>query len=174
LRACQRIGEISRELEKVETAGPSSVRIPASGKPKAQVLAEAGISTSTANRYEQLTGSSDEQGIVAGLAATEAYFAKARAEQKPPTMRGLEKAIDDALDETLGPRPPVSKRKPMSKEAAEFADWTGAVITIGELDCDMRDMATRFGVASDLLDEALAALPRLQAWISILEGVCAR
>jgi hypothetical protein len=69
LRACQRIGEISRELEKVETAGPSSVRIPASGKPKAQVLAEAGISTSTANRYEQLTGSSDEQGIAAGLAA---------------------------------------------------------------------------------------------------------
>jgi hypothetical protein len=38
-------------LEKVETIGPSSVRIPIDGKPKSQVLAEAGISTSTALRY---------------------------------------------------------------------------------------------------------------------------
>jgi hypothetical protein len=54
LRAVRRIGQLSKELEKVETAGPSTVRLPASGKPKAAVLKEAGLSTSTAHRCEQV------------------------------------------------------------------------------------------------------------------------
>lgn len=53
LRAQRRIGEISRELEKVKTIGGGKVGIPTDGKPKSQVLKEAGLSTSTAHRCEE-------------------------------------------------------------------------------------------------------------------------
>jgi hypothetical protein len=42
LRACVKIGELSRELEKVETIGAGKVGIPSDGKPKAERLAEVG------------------------------------------------------------------------------------------------------------------------------------
>jgi hypothetical protein len=50
LRAIAQIGKLSRELEKVTTAGPSSVKIPSGGKPKSEQLALAGIATTTAHR----------------------------------------------------------------------------------------------------------------------------
>jgi hypothetical protein len=53
LRAIAQIGKISRELEKAQAHG-GKICLPSSGKPKAEQLAEAGISTSTAKRYEQL------------------------------------------------------------------------------------------------------------------------
>jgi hypothetical protein len=77
LRAVIRIGELSRELEKVVTTGPSSVKIPSDGKPKEQVLAEAGLSTSTANRYEELTAYNEETKPIF-IAATEKYLASAK------------------------------------------------------------------------------------------------
>jgi hypothetical protein len=51
LRACMRIGELSRELEKA-TANQYTVHLPSDGKKqtKEQVLAEARISTTSANR----------------------------------------------------------------------------------------------------------------------------
>ena len=49
-RAQQRIGEISKALEKVQTIGGGKVGMPTSGKPKRDVLKAAGISTSAANR----------------------------------------------------------------------------------------------------------------------------
>lgn len=51
LRACQRIGQLSAELEKA-TANQHTVLLPNDEKKqtKEQSLAEAGISTSTANR----------------------------------------------------------------------------------------------------------------------------
>jgi len=52
-----RSGELSRELEKA-TANQYTVHLPSDGKKqtKEQVLADAGISTMSANRYEQLVG----------------------------------------------------------------------------------------------------------------------
>jgi hypothetical protein len=47
-----RIGELSRELEKAN----NQYALPAAEKSKEQMLAEAGISTITANRYQQLVG----------------------------------------------------------------------------------------------------------------------
>jgi hypothetical protein len=55
LRACQRIGEISLELEKAESHG-GKIWLPDDGKSKAEQLQAAGLSTSTAYRYEQLVG----------------------------------------------------------------------------------------------------------------------
>jgi hypothetical protein len=67
LRACVRIGELSRELESAQgRRDPETGRlVPASGK-KAEALADAGISTSTANRYEELAGGREEQAQAAG------------------------------------------------------------------------------------------------------------
>ena len=53
LRTCRRIGELVRELEKVETAGPSTVRVPSSGKPKADAIADTGLSRSEAYRLQE-------------------------------------------------------------------------------------------------------------------------
>jgi hypothetical protein len=65
LRACTRIGELSMELEKaVRERDPERGHlVPSSGKQatKGKALKDAGISTSTANRYEDLTG-----GLAAG------------------------------------------------------------------------------------------------------------
>jgi hypothetical protein len=55
LRACQRIGEISRDLEKGEKiGGAGKFKVPSDGKFKSETLAEAGISTSTAQRSSRL------------------------------------------------------------------------------------------------------------------------
>jgi hypothetical protein len=60
LRAVIRIGELSRELEKAEHGGAGGgSKFPPLGTSKEQALAEAGLSTSTANRYEQLVGRAD-------------------------------------------------------------------------------------------------------------------
>jgi hypothetical protein len=48
------INSISRQLEKAEAHG-GQICLPTSGKAKEQQLADAGLSTSTANRYEELS-----------------------------------------------------------------------------------------------------------------------
>ena len=61
LRAIAQINKISRELEKAEkVGGPGKFKVPTSGKFKAEQLAEAGISTTTANRYEQLAAPEEQ------------------------------------------------------------------------------------------------------------------
>lgn len=96
LRACIRIGELSRELEVSDQARGG--RRPTSGKPtKTEALAEAGISTSTAHRYEELAGGRDEQARVAVKAGADAYLANARAEGEVPTLAGLRAAVREAV-----------------------------------------------------------------------------
>jgi len=53
-RAEDRLGELSLELEKAHKIGPGiDIQLPAGGKSKKDVLADFGISTSAAQRYEQ-------------------------------------------------------------------------------------------------------------------------
>jgi hypothetical protein len=61
LRACQRIGVLSAELEKAHRTGDGQVQPPSDGNLKSETLAAAGISTSTANRYEGLAGGREQQ-----------------------------------------------------------------------------------------------------------------
>jgi hypothetical protein len=61
LRAVRRIGELSRELEKAEFVPRKGACVPNDGKTKEQTLAAAGISTSSAQRYEELAGPREEQ-----------------------------------------------------------------------------------------------------------------
>jgi hypothetical protein len=82
LRAVIRIGELSRELEKAEQAFGG--RHPNDGKPtKADQLKTAGISKSSAHRYEELAGPKEKQAQHVVQAATDHYFKKALEEQKP-------------------------------------------------------------------------------------------
>jgi hypothetical protein len=70
----QRIGQLSRELEKAQPHKGHGVL--AGEKTKAEALAEAGPTVPTAHRYEQLAGGKTEQGQEAALAAAETYFAR--------------------------------------------------------------------------------------------------
>src|SRR3954471_19001574 len=73
LRASIRIGELVRELETAQREGPpGNVRLPSGGKSKAGAIADAGLSTSSAHRYEELAGGRDQRGMAAAKAAAEA------------------------------------------------------------------------------------------------------
>jgi hypothetical protein len=74
LRAEMRIGQISRELEKSKGGSNPKATLPTGGKSKEEQLAEAGISTSTANRYEELSSYNEETHPIFAVAA-ENYFA---------------------------------------------------------------------------------------------------
>ena len=108
LRASVRIGELLRELDRAERGdGPAgAVALPSGGKSKTDAIADAGLSKSTAHRYQELAGPKEEQAQAAGKAAAENYFAKARAERNPATMDGLRGAVREAVQATLGPPPP--------------------------------------------------------------------
>lgn len=56
----RRLGELSRELEKAQPTY-SGVQIPSSGKLKSDILEQAGISTSTAQRAEILASIPEAQ-----------------------------------------------------------------------------------------------------------------
>ncbi|UPY35046.1 hypothetical protein [Sediminicoccus sp. KRV36] len=180
LRACVRIGELSRELERADHGGSGGgSKFPAVGTSKAQALADAGISTSTAHRYEELAGGREEQAQAAGRAAMEAYFAQSRADGAPPTMTGLRGAVRDAVHATLGPPPPRTKRTSPPPEppkvtpiGADWADWTAAVLTVATLPTDFASLAGRSprALLADLRGEAREALQRLPLWINALEN----
>jgi hypothetical protein len=180
LRACVRIGELSRELERAEPGGAGGgSKFPAVGISKAQVLADAGISTSTAHRYEELAGGREEQAQAAGRAAMEAYFTRSRAEGAPPTMAGLRGAVRDAVQATLGqlptrtkrPAPPADQPK-VAPIGADWADFTAAVLTVATLPVDFASLAGRAprALLDDLRGEAREALRRLPLWINALEA----
>lgn len=182
LRACVRIGELSRDLDQAQTvrqADGATVRLPAGGKSKAAALADAGISTSTAQRYEELAGGREEQAQAAGRAAMEAYFTRSRAEGAPPTMAGLRGAVRDAVQATIGPPPPRPKRPSPPPEppkvapiGADWVDWTGAVQDLARLDCDLPELAARSAaLMPTLLREARQAAERLRIWINLLEPI---
>ena len=182
LRACVRIGELSRDLDQAQTvrnADGATVRLPAGGKSKAAALADAGISKSAAQRYEELTGGREEQAQAAGRAAMEAYFTRSRAEGVPPTMPGLRGAVRDAVQATLGPLPPRPKRPTPPADApkvtpigADWADFTAAVLTVATLPTDFASLAGRSprALLADLRGEAREALQRLPLWINALEN----
>jgi hypothetical protein len=87
LRAVIRIAEISRQLEKNERARTDLH--PTDGKQtKEQQLAQAGISTSTANRYEELSAYTEETHPIF-VVASENYLAKAQQNGVVPSFGGL-------------------------------------------------------------------------------------
>ena len=66
-------------MENGEPSKGHGHEVPVGGKFKAEAFANAGISTSTAHRYEELTGGREEQGQKAAKVAAEKHFARAEA-----------------------------------------------------------------------------------------------
>jgi hypothetical protein len=71
LRACIRIGELSRDLETSKGGSNPQATLPSDRKSKTETLADAGISTSTANRYEELAGGKEKQAQDVATAAAD-------------------------------------------------------------------------------------------------------
>jgi hypothetical protein len=97
LRACIRIGELSRELEKAPPIRGDLLPIAGKKITKEQALAKAGISTSTAQRYEELAGGREEQAQGIASQAAEVYFATQEQLNEPVTMAGLKSAVKESL-----------------------------------------------------------------------------
>ncbi len=104
-RAEIRIGELSRELDRSSGGANPLSTLPTSGKSKADALFDAGISTSTAHRYEELTGGADARGEAAAKRAIEETLARGRAERTPVSAKELRSAIKEAILAELGPAP---------------------------------------------------------------------
>lgn len=172
LRACQKIGEMSADMEANQghrsdlTSSQRRDEVPT----KTEELRRAGISRPTAQRYEVIAGGKDKQARQAATAVSENYFAKQRAAQQPPTMKGLRQAIRDGVDAAHGgpPKPrAVPKPDPLGDE---WFDWTGAIRRLSEAEPDMEVYAAHMPIANaKLLLQAKAANAKLQRWIKALE-----
>jgi hypothetical protein len=174
LRATQRIGELSRDLDK-GAGRPATKNLPTNGKNfKARALADAGISTSTAHRAEELAGGG-VNGHSAALAATEKYFAEQKLAKRPPTMKGLRKEVVAAVRNATGE--PKSKRAkaaaPASPTYIAWLDFVSAVKTIAEHNAASLDAMAKQGrlggALKDTLQEARQAAKRLPRWVIALE-----
>lgn len=88
LRAVVRIGELSRQLDKAPPAKGHGAGIPASGKTKAKALEDAGVSTSAAQRYEELAEAQAENPTKAAE-----YYANCKATGVSPTFGGMRGAL---------------------------------------------------------------------------------
>jgi hypothetical protein len=100
IRAMQRCGELSLELDKAERAR-TDLHPNAGMQTKTQSLAAAGLSTSTAHRYAQLAGGPTPKGQQAAKAATETYFAASRERNAVPTLKGLQEVLSPASPRSL-------------------------------------------------------------------------
>jgi hypothetical protein len=175
LRACMRIGELSRELEKaLPNKGHGVI---SSEKIKEQSLKNAGISTATANRYEQLVGPPEQEASDIVSAAAENYFAKSRESNEPPTMNGLKSALTTAFEKAWGtppPRPPRRKAPELSEEAQHNMKWNSAMFALLETDPELAATGEDEEFAqeeSDRAGSAIQAINRYQRKLKELYNV---
>lgn len=171
LRACGRIGELSRALDKSEQS--SGGRHPNGGKPtKTQTLADAGISTSTAGRYEELAGGPTVNGHKAAEAATDRYFAEQRTARKAPTMNGLRDAVRNARD-LVEPASNDRRAPGPSPEYRAWLAWSSAVKEMASNEVPdfaaIAAQAERLKLVRTMWNEADEARVRLQFWLEALE-----
>jgi N6-adenosine-specific RNA methylase IME4 len=110
VRAVARIGQLSRELDTSKGGSNPLATLPIDGKSKSAVLAEAGISTSAAGRYEEAAS--------VPPTAAERYYRDSKATGKPPTVKGLRAVLkkekraekEIALGQQQASAPPAAKR----------------------------------------------------------------
>lgn len=170
LRACVRIGELSRELETAERSR-TDLHPAARTQTKTAALAEAGISTSTAHEYEQLAGGREDQAHAAIKAGTEAFFATTKAAGEVPTLAGLKAAVREAVVATLGPPParPTRAAPVVDERYNPWSDWAAAVEHLATADADLPALAAyRPHYRQELLDFAATAIERLESWRAVL------
>jgi hypothetical protein len=170
LRACMRIGEISRDMEKGHKIGrgEGEIQLPTDGKLKSELLEEAGISTSTANRYEELAGGKEKQAQTIAAQAAETYFAQQREKQEPSTMNGLKQAITGAVITALGVPPTKPKKGPPALSAQDTANmnWNAWIMNLDRLEPELAADGEVEEFAQEEFDQserAIALVRRYQA-----------
>jgi hypothetical protein len=181
LRACQRIGELSRELDRSTGGKNPKATLPSGGKSKAKALADAGVSTTSAQRYEELAGGREANAQAAALAATEIFFAKSRDEKTPATMKDLKRAVFQAVDDAVGGPPPArQKRAKPSQPTQLYRDWAqlshyvGGITQVTNLDFVKLAEQSRSGLLLERdIEAAEIATERLALWLVALKK-CAK
>jgi cell division protein FtsB len=114
LRAQRAIGELSAALEKQTNQSA----LPSGGKSKSETLADAGISTSAANRYEKLAAIADS--------AIEAFIAKSKLEGKPVSVKSVMATL--ATKEPAQPPAPPAPAAPRDHDDAPDFGIVGAAL----------------------------------------------
>ena len=160
IRACQKVGELSAGLDKAKHGpGRGNKRIPTDGKPfKAKALADAGISTSAASRYERLAGGApNTPANKVATKVTETYF---NGVEGMPSVKQLEKIIDEAIVKEVGLKPGKRKPKAWPKQDPAYGEWLSFAAKIIEIsrktDAELTAMAATARTAG-LYDRDLAA-----------------
>lgn len=181
LRATIKLGELSRKLATTQGTRTDKGLVSANGyKSKLDTLAEAGISQPVASRAEALTGRADlddESGLAVealgvALKTADVYFDECRKADVVPNHKQLNGIITQTLDDTFGAPDKPRPRKKRDAVTNAWIDLIAAIQTIARLDADLTEVAERLPEAlrEATLLEALAALPRLQRWIKLMEG----
>ena len=171
LRAIAQIGKISRELEKAKPKDADPKLVPAGGKhlDKAEQLADAGLSTTTAHRYEELAAP-NAQLAPAFDSAFENYFATAEAEGKEPTFRGVAGALRKTMREA-GVLPP--KRKPRAKAPEPDVTWVDFSIGLTKLgaekDWNWDLICERLCIVDKEVERSNRALVAIQTFLTKLQ-----
>jgi hypothetical protein len=177
LRACQRIGQLSADLEQSKGGKNPKATLLSGEKSKSEALALAGISVPTAHRYEEVAGGRTEQMRDVASTAAVTYFAKAQADQVPGTMEGLRGAIRASLREVFGEPEPKPPRKTAPPPEPVEQDWPMVVHAIRQLAECRHDLARLASFIPPLLipahmDRCSAAIEMLMAFndaLAVLE-----
>lgn len=171
IRAVEKCGELSRDLDKAEPHGRGPVSLPSGGKRKSEVLADAGISTSAAHRAEQLAGGPTKNGQRAAGLALDGYLAGARKAGRIPSLREARVAVREAVARVEPPKP-----KPAAKASEEYRLWlrnTAAVRDVADLDTStfpvMLAQSHRLKLMPTMLAEARRAHANSAQWLALLE-----
>lgn len=173
IRATERIGELSRDLDKAIPHGRGPVSLPSDGKRKIDVLADAGISTSTAHRAEELAGGPTKNGQKAAVFALEGYLGNARKTGVVPNIREARAAVREAVRAAVPETKPRAKSPKIDPNYNAWLRWVSAIKDVAELEeatfAQMVTVAQRVKALPDNLKEAKTAQRRLARWITSME-----
>jgi hypothetical protein len=180
LRARIRIGELSMELDKSRGGSNPKATLPDGRKSKSEALRDAGIPTSTANDYEQLSGrvaaiigDRGKRARKAGEAAADLYFARCRENNVVPKAAELKSEIGAAVEAAVGKSERKPKRqKPKSPARPPDLRWITFIGTIRDMakeDFDLDHLVSK-GVGDGRLlpediDDCLKVIDRIQQFV---------
>ena len=172
LRAQRRIGEISASLE---TQQGKTQLLPTGGKKfKADALAEAGISTSTANRYEQLAAIPET--------VVEAYIAESKQTSKPVSAKAVlakskpkapdAPAVSDteiATDSTpTAPTPMTPEEALIASLRSEVARLQEEILAVTDTFHDITEMNRTLELSAD--PDVVKKVAEMRSFVKIVES----
>lgn len=170
LRACQRLGELSRQLAVAEF-NPGQGARPVGVQPgKYQALRDAGLISSTAYRYEELAGG--KHSVETAKAAAEVYFKMVRQAGRPPTYTGLRRAVRLACCPVTEAETDPAEDPVEDQADSLFCLWSHAIRVIVQMSPSCEAFAALSEPLMLSLDHTMTirAIAVLRAYAERLEG----